>query len=149
MFASRNAGFEALFGDYTALPRVYLPEDYSLDTEGLSVVKTMWVDFISDDPGGEVRWANELADVTGRPDGMIARVDFLDPELDRVLDAYASVGRVRCVRNIWAGIRRTRCSVLHPGAISCAMTHGGAGSPLFVDVDWFARSRSLVHSCRT
>jgi len=98
VFASRNAGFEALFGDYTALPRVYLPEDYSRDTEGLNVVKTMWVEFISDDPGGEVRWANELADVTGRPDGMIARVDFLDPELDRVLDAYASVGRVRCVR---------------------------------------------------
>jgi predicted TIM-barrel fold metal-dependent hydrolase len=29
---------------------------------------------------------------------MIASVDFLDPELDRVLEKYASMGRVRCVR---------------------------------------------------
>ena len=29
---------------------------------------------------------------------MIASVDFLDPELDRVLENYASTGHVRCVR---------------------------------------------------
>ena len=98
VFDGRGAGFQALVGDYSSLPRVYLPEDYARDTAGLNVVGTVWVEFISDDPGGEVRWANELAETTGRPNGMIARVDFLDPELDRVLDEYASMGHVRCVR---------------------------------------------------
>jgi predicted TIM-barrel fold metal-dependent hydrolase len=98
VFDTHSAGFEALVGDYSALPRVYLPEDYAQDTAGLNVVQTVWAEFISDDPGGELRWANELAKVTGRPSGMIASVDFLDPQLDRVLEQYASMGHVRCVR---------------------------------------------------
>src|SRR6266481_5405035 len=98
VFAQRSAGFEALLGDYGALPRVYLPEDYARDTAGLNVVKTVWAEFISEDPVGEVRWAEALAHATGRPDGMIALVDFLNPGLERSLDAYASVEQVRCVR---------------------------------------------------
>ena len=31
VFMQRSAGFEALVGDYEALPRVYLPEDYARD----------------------------------------------------------------------------------------------------------------------
>ncbi len=34
-------------------------------------------EFISDDPMGEVRWAQELAHTTGRPQGMIGLVDGL------------------------------------------------------------------------
>lgn len=98
VFEAPSAGFEALVGDYSALPRVYLPEHYARDAKGLNVGHTVWAEFISDDPGGEVRWANELADTTGRPNGMIASVDFLDPELDRVLETYASSKHVRCVR---------------------------------------------------
>jgi predicted TIM-barrel fold metal-dependent hydrolase len=98
VFETRSAGFEALVGDYSALPRVYLPEDYAHDTEGLNIVQTVWAEFISDDPRGEVRWSNELAEATGRPNGMIASVDFLDAGLDQLLDEYASLGRVRCVR---------------------------------------------------
>jgi len=98
VFETRSAGFEALVGDYSSLPRVYLPEDYARDTKGLNVVQTVWAEFISDDPAGEVRSANELAVATGRPNGLIARVDFLDPRLNRVLDEYVSLGRVRCVR---------------------------------------------------
>ena len=40
VFAQRSAGFEALVGDYGALPRVYRPEDYAQDTAGLNVVKS-------------------------------------------------------------------------------------------------------------
>lgn len=98
VFETRSAGFEALVGDYSTLPRVYLPEDYARDTEGLNVVQTVWAEFMSEDPGGEVRWANELAEANGRPNGMIASVDFLDPELDRVLEEYGALGHVRCVR---------------------------------------------------
>jgi len=98
VFEARSTGFEALVGDYGALPRVYLPENYVQDTEGLNIVETVWAEFISDDPVQEVRWANNLADATARPKGLIARVDFLDPDLDRILDEYASMGHVRCVR---------------------------------------------------
>jgi predicted TIM-barrel fold metal-dependent hydrolase len=98
LFAQRSAGFEALVGDYSALPRVYRPEDYAQDTAGLNVVKTVWAEFISDDPVGEVRWAGELAQATGRPNGMIGLVDFRSPDLERTLDAYASAGPIRCVR---------------------------------------------------
>jgi predicted TIM-barrel fold metal-dependent hydrolase len=98
VFAQRSAGFEALVGDYGAIPRIYLPEDYARDTEGLRVVKTVWAEFISDDPEGEVQWAGDLAQATGRPDGLIGLVDFANPDLERRLDDYASAGPVRCVR---------------------------------------------------
>lgn len=71
VFEMRSGAFEALVGDYSTLPRLYLPDDYARDTEGLNVVQTMWAEFISDDPGGEVQWANELADATGRPNGTL------------------------------------------------------------------------------
>ena len=98
VFETRSAGLEALVGDYSALPSVYLPEDYVRDTIGLNVVQTVWAEFISTDPGAEVRWASELADAGGPPNGLIASVDFLDPRLDQVLQEYTSIGNVRCVR---------------------------------------------------
>jgi predicted TIM-barrel fold metal-dependent hydrolase len=98
VFAQRSAGFEALVGDYGALPRVYRPEDYVQDTAGLNVVKTVWAEFISEDPVDEVRWAGKLAHATGRPNGMIGLVDFRSPDLERRLDIYALAGPIRCVR---------------------------------------------------
>jgi predicted TIM-barrel fold metal-dependent hydrolase len=41
VFMQRSAGFEALVGDYGALPRAYLPEDYARDVNGLGVVETV------------------------------------------------------------------------------------------------------------
>ncbi len=64
----------------------------------MNVVGTVWAEFISDDPVGEVEWAAELARDTGRPTGMIARTDFLNPDQERTLDAYMATERVRCVR---------------------------------------------------
>lgn len=98
VFAHRSRGFEALVGDYSALPRVYLPEDYRRDVGELNIVGTIWVEFISDDPRNEVKWAEDLARSTGMPDGMIALVDFLNHELRRTLDLYATMPRIRCVR---------------------------------------------------
>jgi predicted TIM-barrel fold metal-dependent hydrolase len=98
VFLSRSAGFEALVGDYGLMPRAYLPEDYARDTAGLTVAKTVWAEFISDDPTGEVVWAEDLARRTGRPNGMIGLVDFLSPNLERTLDAYELARHLRCVR---------------------------------------------------
>ncbi|MFM0507535.1 amidohydrolase family protein [Paraburkholderia sp. RL17-373-BIF-A] len=98
VFATRSEGFEALVGDYSALPRMYLPDDYARDTSALNVVGTVWAEFISTDPVGETCWAQDLANTTGRPDGIIALVDFSSPDLPGTLDAYASANRIRCVR---------------------------------------------------
>jgi predicted TIM-barrel fold metal-dependent hydrolase len=98
VFLNRSAGFEALVGDYGSMPRVYLPQDYARDTAGLAVAKTVWAEFISDDPVGEVAWAQELVRNTGRPNGLIGVVDFLSPDLERTLDAYRPATHLRCVR---------------------------------------------------
>jgi len=98
VFAQRSAGFEDLVGDYSALPTVYLPDDYARDTQGLNVSGTVWAEFISDDPLAEVQWADDVLQASERPAGMIASVDFLSPDLKRTLDAYAGARRVRSVR---------------------------------------------------
>lgn len=98
VFVQKSAGFEAVVGDYGALPTVYLPEDYGRDTRGWNVVKTLWAEFISEDPEGEARWADDLASRSGRPNGMTVVVDFQSPDVARTLDIYAAMQRVRCVR---------------------------------------------------
>jgi len=98
MLARPNPVFQVLFGDDKALPDVYLREDYLRDTAGLNIVKTLWVEFISNDPSGEVQWAGELRDASGRSDGMLGRIDFLDPQLNHMLDAYAALPQLRAVR---------------------------------------------------
>ncbi|MGH8128721.1 MAG: amidohydrolase family protein [Gammaproteobacteria bacterium] len=98
VFTQRSAGFEAVVGDYSALPRVYLPDDYRRDAGTLNVVRTVWAEFISNDPPGEVRWAEQLARSADLPNGMIALIDFLSPDLHRTLDLYQTMPHVRCVR---------------------------------------------------
>lgn len=98
VFTGSGAGFAALVGDYSALPRVYRPEDYARDVAGLNVVGSVWAEFISADPLEEVRWAAALTKDAGRPTSLIAVADFADPALGRRLDAYQAAGPVRCVR---------------------------------------------------
>jgi predicted TIM-barrel fold metal-dependent hydrolase len=98
LFVERSAGFESLVGDYGALPRVYLPRDYARDVSGLDVVKTVWAEFLSDDPIGEVRFAQELAHATGRAPWHDRPGGVPKPEIEATLNFYASMDRVRCVR---------------------------------------------------
>lgn len=98
VFAQPSDGFEALVGDYRALPRIYLPEDYVRDTSGLNVTGSICAEFMSTDSAGEARWTQELANSTNRPDGIVALVDFMSPDLITTLDDYASAERIRCVR---------------------------------------------------
>jgi len=98
VFQQRSLGFEALVGDYSALPRCYLPDDYLRDANEFHVVKTVWAEFMSTDASCEVRWAENLSDEKGYPHGIIALVDFLSPDVARILNSYASLGHVRAVR---------------------------------------------------
>jgi predicted TIM-barrel fold metal-dependent hydrolase len=61
-----------LVGNYSALPRRYLPEHYLKDISGLNVTKTVWAEFMSGDPICEARWAENLSGAAGHPHGIIA-----------------------------------------------------------------------------
>jgi predicted TIM-barrel fold metal-dependent hydrolase len=96
IFQQRSPGFEALVGEYSSLPRRYLPEHYLKEAKGFNVIKTIWAEFMSTDPIREVRWAETLSE--GYPNGIIARVDLLSPDIEGVLNIYSSIRRVRAVR---------------------------------------------------
>jgi predicted TIM-barrel fold metal-dependent hydrolase len=98
IFRQRSPGFEALVGDYSPLPRRYLPEDYLKDANGLHVIKTVWAEFMSTDPISEVQWVENLLVEESYPHGIIALVDFLSPDVERVLASYCSLRGVRAVR---------------------------------------------------
>ena len=98
IFAQRSVGFEALVGDYSALPRRYLPADYLADAAGLHIDGTLWAEFMSSAPLEELSWAQSLADEGGQPTGMIAAVDFRAPDFEHTIEAYRALGRVRAVR---------------------------------------------------
>ena len=137
-----SAGFMALVGDYAALPRVYRPEDYAWDVAGLNVAGSVWAEFISCDPLSEVRWAAALTRDLGRPSSLIALVDFADPALDRLLDAYMASGPSAASASTWGGIRRSRCSVTRRNPTCCRTRRGGVGWPLCAVAAWRAKSRS-------
>jgi predicted TIM-barrel fold metal-dependent hydrolase len=120
VFQQRSPGFEALVGDYTALPRCYLPAEYLRDANGFHVVKTVWAEFMSTDPNREVRWAETLSDEPGHPHGIIALVDFLSPAVERVLDSYASVRHVRAVRQhlAWHPSNPLMCFATRPDILA-------------------------------
>jgi predicted TIM-barrel fold metal-dependent hydrolase len=61
IFRQRSAAFEALVGDYSALPRRYLPADYLADAAGLHVEGTISADFMSSTPLEELRWAQSFS----------------------------------------------------------------------------------------
>jgi predicted TIM-barrel fold metal-dependent hydrolase len=98
IFQQRSAALESLVGDYSALPRRYLPEDHLKEVGGFKVVKTIWAEFKSDDPVGEASWAQALSNENGHPHGLIVQTDFLSSEIARVIDSYGSLPRVRAVR---------------------------------------------------
>jgi predicted TIM-barrel fold metal-dependent hydrolase len=94
----RDATFEALIGDYGALPRTYLLDDYVRDSGARRVEGVVWYEFLSADPVREVRWAQALADASPIPMAIVALVDFRDPALEERLETYRTVANVTAVR---------------------------------------------------
>lgn len=90
--------YSALVGDYSTLPRTYLPESYLADSAGWRIEGVVWHEYLSDDALQEARWAERLAEASPLPQAMVALVDFLDPRLDERLEAYAALPHVSAVR---------------------------------------------------
>jgi predicted TIM-barrel fold metal-dependent hydrolase len=89
------------YGNYDALRRNYLPEDYLRDAAGHHVVQTVYVETEWDpaDPVGESRWLAEVIAASGFPHGIVAGGRLDDPAIDDVLAGHAAFTRVRGIRD--------------------------------------------------
>ena len=98
VFERRDATFEALVGDYAALPRAYGLDDYLRATRSRDVSGLVWHEFIAEDRLAELAWAQRLAASAAVPMALVGLVDFADPDLPRRLEAYRDVRGLTAVR---------------------------------------------------
>ncbi|MFC3127373.1 amidohydrolase family protein [Pseudoroseomonas globiformis] len=107
------------YGDYEAIKRSYLPEDYRGDADGHEVVETVYVE-TEWDPGdglGETRYATALAERHGWPNAIVAQAWLDRPEAAEMLAAQAAFPLVRSVRHKPGGPQDprdvgTQCSLM-------------------------------------
>jgi predicted TIM-barrel fold metal-dependent hydrolase len=90
--------FEALVGDYAALPRCYPLEAYLAESRSCDVQGLIWHEYLSDDGIKEARWGQAQANASSVPQAMVALVDFLDPRLEQRLEIFESLPNVAAVR---------------------------------------------------
>ncbi|MDW6024197.1 amidohydrolase family protein [Mesorhizobium sp. BAC0120] len=98
VFEHRDPTFEALVGDYGALPRSYSLDDYLRATRSRNVSGLVWHEFIAEDSLEEIAWAQLLAASAPLPIALVGLVDFADPGLPRRLEAYREIPGLSAVR---------------------------------------------------
>lgn len=89
------------YGDYTALKRRYLPEDYRLDAAAHRICETVYVEteWDPDDGPGETRYAASLAARYGLPNAIVAQAWLNRPDVADLLATQAACPLVRSVRH--------------------------------------------------
>lgn len=89
------------YGDYSALRRTYLPEDYRRDTRAWRIVKTVHVEAEWDrrDPVAETRWLESVNAEHGLPTACVAYCALDGADADAVLAAQAVSPLVRGIRH--------------------------------------------------
>ncbi len=88
------------YGDYAALRRRYLPQDYARDTAGWVIAGTVHVEAEWDraDPVAETRWLAEVRRRHGWPTVAVAHAALQGDGVDAVLAAHAAFDFVRGIR---------------------------------------------------
>ena len=89
------------YGDYSAIRRPYLPEDYFADARPYQVGKTVYIETEWDpaDPAGEMRYVDQLRQSTGYPTVAIAQAWLDQANCAAVLEQQASWPFVRGIRH--------------------------------------------------
>ena len=89
-----------VFGDYSAICKNYLIEDFLADCRGHNVVKSVHLDvgFDPADPVGETRWLQSLADRHGFPHGIVGYADLAKPDVGVVLEGHRQFENFRGIR---------------------------------------------------
>ena len=89
------------YGDYRALRRNYLAEDYRRDSASFTVVASVYVEteWNPADPIGESRWIDDQADQLGFPNAIVAQAWLDRDDIEDGLAKQASFARVVGVRH--------------------------------------------------
>lgn len=89
------------YGDYSALSRNYLPEDFARDTAGCAPDKTVHVEaeWARANPVDETAWLTQLAAQTGRPTAIVGHAQLGREDVEEVLAGHAAYAMVRGIRN--------------------------------------------------
>ncbi|WP_131783604.1 amidohydrolase family protein [Legionella gresilensis] len=95
---SPDPTFTEIVGDYSKLPKSYLPQNYFQDTSSYNIEGVVWHEYLSTDPLKEAQWANSLVNTEKFKQAMVVLVDFLDLNLESKLDFYQSLPYVVAVR---------------------------------------------------
>lgn len=91
---------DAFQGDMRPLWRTYLLDDYLEDARTSGLVGSVYVEcgWDPNDPLGEARWVQSIADARGHPDGFVAHASLEDPGLTPRLDALGAFRGLRGIR---------------------------------------------------
>ena len=95
---------EAFFGDYAAIRKSYLLEDYIKDAENQNLIKSVHVQAEHDDdkPINETAWLQSLADnhSSKLPNAIVAFADFSKDNIVEILDGHQDYKNTRGIRQI-------------------------------------------------
>jgi len=88
------------YGDYAAIRRDYLLDDYRRDWAGHDLVKSVYVETEWDqsDPLGETEWVHGFYDRTGFPHAMVGQAWFDRADIADVLSGHIAYPLIRSVR---------------------------------------------------
>jgi len=87
-------------GDLSKIAHNYLVDDYLRDTSGFTMVKSVHVEALAQDPIAETKWLQQLADAAGFPHGIVARAELHLPDVEGVLAQHCQYRNVRSIRHI-------------------------------------------------
>ncbi len=90
-----------IFGDYTAICRDYLIDEYLSDARAQGVVKSVYIQ-VNVAPGDEleeVAWVQSVAKTHGFPHGIVGYADLCAADVANTLDREAEYGNLRGIRH--------------------------------------------------
>ncbi len=96
----RGARIPRIFGEYSAIARDYLVDEFLASARSSGVVKSVFVqvNVASGKELDEVAWVQSIGDTHGRPDGIVGYADLLAPDVSLTLDRASECDRVRGIR---------------------------------------------------
>lgn len=94
--------WKRVLGDYSAIRRSYVIEDYLAEALPAGIVKSVHLQMGWDfsDPVGETAWVQSVADRHGFPHGIVGFASLEAPDLPTVLDGHGRHRNFRGVRQI-------------------------------------------------
>lgn len=89
------------YGDYSAIRRDYMPDDFRRDMAGLSLAGSVYIETEWDpgDPVGETAWIHGIAEANGFPDAVVCQAWLDADDVGDVLARQSDYPRVRGVRH--------------------------------------------------